>query len=61
MRRICEIRPDVPIVLSSGFAAESDSVASSEERRVSFLSKPYRREDLARALRDVVDLSPADA
>jgi CheY-like chemotaxis protein len=74
-RRAAAMRPGIRVLLSSGFPdarsadARSDDVRSVapgaaddpvETDRLPLLSKPFRQQELARALRDVLDI-PAPA
>jgi PAS domain S-box-containing protein len=52
---IQKIRSDIPIVLSSGYEAVPEAMPSSMGAPVRFLKKPYRRHDLSRVVREVVD------
>ncbi|HEX4842284.1 MAG TPA: ATP-binding protein, partial [Limnobacter sp.] len=46
--------PDLPILLTSGYAEDVFSGVSSELSGVSLLKKPYRRNDLAMALNNIL-------
>lgn len=52
LRRIRETRPDVPVVLVSGYGLAWVEGLMSEGGRISFLQKPYSMADLALAVRD---------
>ncbi len=54
IRRIREIRPDLPVILTSGFAdtPEGRSIGSAEG--VSFLAKPFTRQELTQAVEAVL-------
>jgi PAS domain S-box-containing protein len=60
-RLIREVRPDVPIILTSGFdedIAPEDLVASA---RASFIQKPYSVDSLLAAIRGSIEKPPGDA
>lgn len=48
------VRPDLPVLLTSGY----DGLDSDLPRGVPLVRKPYRKEDLAGAVRDVLDRAP---
>lgn len=55
--RIRAIRPDVPILIASGFAKDAE-IAELQEQGVSgFLDKPFRKMELARTLRRALGLA----
>jgi len=47
-RRILELRPDLPVILCSGY--HGTEIASLTEADVPFIQKPYRRRELARVI-----------
>jgi CheY-like chemotaxis protein/two-component sensor histidine kinase len=49
------IRPDVPVVLSSGYTEQDVSERFAGKGPVAFIQKPYVLQDLAQKLRDVVE------
>lgn len=53
-REARRMRPDIAILLTSGFAEASLQAANPEEATLPRLSKPYRKADLARAVRDAL-------
>jgi len=53
-RQATELRPDLKVLFTSGFA---ESALQGDQSRIggrNFLSKPYRKQDLARRIRDVL-------
>jgi CheY-like chemotaxis protein len=46
------INPHLPILLTSGYALDSDTQRLLEHEQVSFLRKPFRRNELLQALAD---------
>jgi PAS domain S-box-containing protein len=53
LRRLRDLDPAVPVVFASGYAAEH--VLQSDPDVLGFVSKPYRPEDLAHAVRAALD------
>jgi CheY-like chemotaxis protein len=53
-RELRRIRPELPIVLMSGFHEDHARTNLPAELRAGFLQKPFARDDLVRALRDVL-------
>ena len=49
-RRLKELRPDLPIIMSSGFTKDELIEDITQDGAAGFLKKPYGREALARAL-----------
>jgi CheY-like chemotaxis protein len=49
------IRPELPLVLASGFSPEIAAARCLELRAARFLRKPYEPEDLVGAVRGVLD------
>jgi PAS domain S-box-containing protein len=58
MERLREIRPDLPILLSSGYSEVEITKRLEGKGLSAFLAKPYRSADLINAINDV--LSPVD-
>ncbi len=54
-REILKIRPDMPIILCTGFSARIDEKKAIEMGIRAFVSKPILRADLARTVRSVLD------
>ncbi len=50
-----QMRPGIKILLTSGYAAEMLQARHGRERKLRLLSKPYRRADLARLMRETID------
>jgi DNA-binding response OmpR family regulator len=59
-QRLLELDPQVRVLFSSGYSAEDASVAN-EERAAGFIAKPYRVDDLLRAVRAALDRSAPGA
>ena len=55
VQRLRALRPGLPILLSSGYAAGENITALLREEKLSFLSKPYHPDQVLRAVRDVLD------
>jgi signal transduction histidine kinase len=58
-REIMGIRPDLPVILCTGFSSRIDENEAIEMGIRAFVSKPILRADLARTIRKVLD-KPAD-
>jgi two-component system cell cycle sensor histidine kinase/response regulator CckA len=54
LRRLRQLDPAVPVLLASGYGAEQ-VLQSEGEHVLGFVSKPYRPEDLAQAVRTALD------
>jgi two-component system, cell cycle sensor histidine kinase and response regulator CckA len=50
-----EVRPDIPVVFTSGHTTESVLLSSQVKAGAVFLQKPYSISDLGRVVRDVLD------
>jgi hypothetical protein len=50
-----KLRPGLKVLLTSGFTEASGIAEGIRGATVSFVSKPYRRHDLARRIRQVLD------
>ncbi|HPX11571.1 MAG TPA: response regulator, partial [Syntrophales bacterium] len=50
-----EIRPDLPVVLSSGYSLDGQAARIMEKGCRSFLQKPFLIKDLARTVRAALD------
>lgn len=57
--RLREIDPDVKVLLSSGYVGEDEAQSLLRDGARGFLEKPYSVEQLARRMRDILDLEPA--
>jgi CheY-like chemotaxis protein len=51
-RRARELRPDLPVLLTSGYGF--DSLSGGEDNGFPILQKPYPRDALAERLRDLI-------
>jgi two-component system cell cycle sensor histidine kinase/response regulator CckA len=54
MRRIRAIAPDLPIVISSGFADHASASTLADGGATGFISKPYRIEALGLKLKEIL-------
>jgi signal transduction histidine kinase len=54
LRELRRLRPELPVVLSSGFDAATTEARTPRDRRTGFVHKPYRAEDLEDAVRAVL-------
>ncbi len=54
-RRLREIDPTVAVIVSSGFSTEGETRQMLDEGAVGYIQKPYQLDDLAEALRKVLD------
>ncbi len=55
LRRIRRIRPDVPVMMTSGYSEQEATMSSDEARPAGFIEKPYRLDRLSQALRAAID------
>lgn len=55
LRRLRELRPDLPVVLTSGHNRERYTRQLIVEPKVAFVQKPYQPKDLAELLRVLLD------
>jgi two-component system cell cycle sensor histidine kinase/response regulator CckA len=53
--RICEEKPDVPVIFATGYTADIDRLQEMKIRGLPVLQKPYSPRDLARKVRDALD------
>jgi CheY-like chemotaxis protein len=53
-KRIKELRPGIPVLYMSGFTEDIISKGGKLDPNVHFISKPFRRQDIASKLRDVL-------
>ncbi|HEY5281148.1 MAG TPA: response regulator, partial [Polyangia bacterium] len=55
---LCKVTPEIPVILASGYARDSDRLESVKQRyeEVGFLAKPYRSEDLVRVAAELLHL-----
>ncbi|MFW5698511.1 MAG: response regulator, partial [Planctomycetota bacterium] len=54
-RRLRQIDPAVAVIVSSGFSTEGETRQMLDEGAVGYIQKPYQLDDLAEALRKVLD------
>ncbi len=60
-RSCAELRPGLPVLLTSGFTSRARPAEADEQAGVGMLSKPYRKEDLARQVREALDAAKGGA
>lgn len=53
--RMCRVRPDLPVIFTTGHTAESISLSSASAAGVIFLEKPYTPGSLNEAIRRRLD------
>jgi CheY-like chemotaxis protein len=53
--RALALRPGLPVLYISGYAPDEELRKAAEERRVAFLQKPFLPDQLARALRTLLE------
>ena len=61
VERLRELRPGLPILLASGYAAGESLAELSRDTDVEFLRKPYDPDGLLRTIRRILDGAPAPA
>ncbi len=54
LRTLRRLRPSIPVVLISGYSTDSIATPLAADRRLRFLRKPFRGEDLLRAIGDLL-------
>jgi CheY-like chemotaxis protein len=54
LRRLRAIRPDLPVLLTSGYSAESALEIAGGNARIDFIQKPYRPQELIAKLQALV-------
>ena len=59
--QILSIRPDIPIIMFTGYSEKTMGGNGIQENVKAFLSKPLAATDLARAIRRVLDSTPAES
>lgn len=61
-RRIREIRPDLPVIIMSGYTEEAvaPKIGGSGLGQTAFLQKPFLAEDLAGVLREMAEVQPSN-
>lgn len=58
-KRIIDIRPDIAIIICSGYSERLDRIKAEELNVKQFIDKPLLLEDLIAKVRDVLDTGPA--
>ncbi len=53
--RMCAAKPDVAVLLTTGYSAEADSLSEMMKKGIAVLQKPYAPSLLARKVREVLD------
>jgi two-component system cell cycle sensor histidine kinase/response regulator CckA len=53
--KICEVKPDVPVIFTSGYSEEAASLSPLVARGALILQKPYGRKELARRVRELLN------
>jgi PAS domain S-box-containing protein len=56
-KRMCAIRPGVPVLFASGYSADVPALGELVERGYPILQKPYSMREMARKIRSVLDQS----
>ena len=59
--RISSIKPDIPVIFATGYSADIELLREAQQQGLTVLQKPYDPRDLARRIRDTLDLQPAKA
>ncbi|MCI0722906.1 MAG: ATP-binding protein [Acidobacteria bacterium] len=54
-RRICSVRPGVPVLFATGYSTESDLLRGVADRDYPIIQKPYTIDALARRVREFID------
>ena len=52
--RVKKLRPDIPVLYMSGYAEQAIGQGGTIEAGIHFIAKPFRRQDIAAKLRDVL-------
>ena len=53
--RMCEERPDVPVVFVTGYSTDAAVLGKMQNRGLPIVQKPYSPGNLARKVRDILD------
>jgi signal transduction histidine kinase/CheY-like chemotaxis protein len=61
VQRLRSLRPEIPILLASGYAASDNVTSLAEEEHLQLLNKPYDPDQVLRAVRAVLDGDPPPA
>ena len=56
---ISRIKSDVPVIFATGYSADISLLQEAQHQGLTVLQKPYDPRDLARRIRDTLDLQPA--
>lgn len=59
LRALRQLKPDVAVLISSGYSSDEDLRSVEREGVLGFVAKPYRPADLARRVRAALDVSAA--
>lgn len=55
VRRAREVKPDLAVLLTSGFPGDAMPEETADEQRLTLLSKPFRKDELASTVRNILD------
>lgn len=58
-RHLKSIRPDVPVLVSSGFSVNHEVREILRHDRTGFIQKPFRLHTLSQKIREILDAKPA--
>ena len=58
---ISRLKPDIPVIFATGYSADISLLQEAQHQGLMVLQKPYDPRDLARRIRDTLDLQPARA
>ena len=56
--QVLQLRPDLKVLYISGYAADEIQLQDLKHRRTSFLGKPFKQDQLARRIRELLDRAP---
>ena len=56
---ICKFKPGIPVIFATGYSADIALLQEAQQQGLTVLQKPYDPRDLARRIRDTLDLQPA--
>ncbi len=56
-RKILEIKPDIPIIICSGYNEKLDQIESNDLKELTYLDKPLSVENLLKVVRQILDSS----
>jgi two-component system cell cycle sensor histidine kinase/response regulator CckA len=57
--RICTLKPEVPIIFATGYSPDIELLQEAQQQGLTVMQKPYVPRDLARRVREALDLQPA--